>query len=101
MPWLPLAILLVAALTIAALALILSPPGEGGERVVEDDITGDVGDETIDDASDDDGEAASGANVAPPPPVGDPHPAEDGEEAFPESAPASGLDRRPDERPTR
>ena len=39
MPWLPLAILLVAALTIASLALILFPPGEDRAPAVGDDLT--------------------------------------------------------------
>jgi hypothetical protein len=89
MPWLPLAILLVAALTIAALALILFPPGEGGPPVAEGDITVDVDAEATDnDLADDADDEATGANVAPPPPGDDRHPQagtrlrEEGEEAI-------------------
>jgi hypothetical protein len=49
MPWLPLAILLIAALTIAALTLILFPPGEGGVQAGEGDITDRVGEESDED----------------------------------------------------
>jgi hypothetical protein len=98
MPWLPLAILLIAALTIAALALILFPPGEGGAPIDQGDITDGVGGEEMtegdiaDDADDltpppaggdrhpqagirlrgegEEAQAQSGASVAPPPPPG-------------------------------
>ena len=40
MPWLPLAILLIVALTVAALALILFPPGEGGEDSASAEASG-------------------------------------------------------------
>ncbi len=46
MPWLPLAILLIATLTVAALALILFPLGEEQEERPEDDnFTDDARDE--------------------------------------------------------
>lgn len=96
MPWLPLAILLVAALTIAALALILFPPGEGGAQPVGDDLHP-VGDEeaTEDDATDAADDATTGANLAPPPP-GDVAPQQgEGEESLPEAEPSADSDRRP------
>ena len=61
MPWLPLAILLIATLTVAALALILFPPGEEqDEQPKEVDVTDDAGDE------------AAEEDLAPPPINGDP-----------------------------
>ena len=38
MPWLPLAILLIATLTVAALALILFPPGEADDDLTDDSL---------------------------------------------------------------
>jgi hypothetical protein len=69
MPWLPLAILLIAALTIAAIALILFPPGEVRDQVVESDITDNPGEEAdeVDFADDED-------DLSPPPADGDRHP---------------------------
>jgi hypothetical protein len=96
MPWLPLAILVVAALTIAALALILFPPGEGGAQVGEDDITEGVRDETAEaNVAEDVDEAATGVNLTPPPPGGDPPLAREDEEPLRESAPSAGPDRPP------
>jgi hypothetical protein len=97
MPWLPLAILLIVALTITSLALILYPPGEGGEQVAEDDITNGVGDASTDDelTADADG-AMAGASLAPPPPDGDPVPPEKGDESLAESETLPGA-IRPDE----
>jgi hypothetical protein len=83
MPWLPLAILLVAILTIAALALILFPLGEGGEQVAEDEITALP-----------DGEMAED-NLSPPSADGDPPLRGEGEEPLPAPEPSPDLERRP------
>jgi hypothetical protein len=101
MPLLPLAILLVAALTIAALALLLFPPGEGGPPVAEDDITAGVDTEAAgNDLAAGTDDEATGANVAPPPPDDDRHPQadtwlrEEGEQAIAESEWSSSPARR-------
>ena len=95
MPWLPLAILLVAALTIAALALILFPPGEGRTQVAEGGISEDDHEAMAEDNSGDvaEEEAMVGTNLAPLPP-GDDHPlAEEGEGDLGESEHSSGTTR--------
>jgi hypothetical protein len=98
MPWLPLAILLVVALTIASLALILYPPGEGGAHAVEDDITDDVSEAPTDDElAADAGGAMAGASLAPPPPDDGPAPPEKSDTSLVEAEPSSGATRR-DER---
>jgi hypothetical protein len=95
MPLLPLAILVVAVLTIAALALILFPPGEGGVQVVEGDITDGAGGEAAEDelADTDDG-GITGANLAPPPPVEDASPQEESEVTAAETKSAPEPTRR-------
>jgi hypothetical protein len=95
MPWLPLAILLIAALTIAALALILFPPGEVREQAVEDDIIDDAGEE-----SDEDDLADDEDNLSPPShplrrvPDGDP-PLRGEDKDSPVAPPTAGPERQP------
>jgi hypothetical protein len=75
MPWLSLAILLIVALTIAALALILFPPGEVRDQAVEGDIT--VGADEVaseEDAADDVDAQATADDLTPPSADGDRHP---------------------------
>src|SRR5688572_29505817 len=91
MPWLPLAILLIAALTIAAIALILFPPGEVRPQVAEGDIIDGAGDEpdegdfVDDDTSDNADDEATEDDLSPPSADGDPPLRGEDEEAPPES----------------
>jgi hypothetical protein len=95
MPWLPLAILLVAALTIAALALILFPPGEGRAQPAEDGIARESHNDPIagEGTSDAIG-AMAGANLSPSPPADTPHTVEHDEESQRDSEPSNGPPRR-------
>lgn len=95
MPWLPLAILLIVALTAAALALILFPPGEPSEDAGEDDIADGDGETTAEDEPHAD--AADEATEDDPTPSSvDSHPplSEEDEGPRTESELASEPDRR-------
>jgi len=71
MPWLPLAILLIAALTAAALALILFPPGEEGDEIApeaeqDEAMPGDTDD--LEEPRADPGETPAADDPLPPTP---------------------------------